>query len=190
MEIRHTLVVAITAALVLSCDDGGDEIRFEETAPRETAPMMEEPSASSPRDTTPPTAEEIAAAEAGAGAAEEGPEANREESSGAGTVAARSLGEAVYTVQIGAFSRDAAASDLVARVEAAGLPIWHSDTQIGGRAYRRVRVGALTSRAEAERLAERLRSRHGVSTWVVQVSPDTPLPAGIVERTLSALSRG
>lgn len=184
MEIRHVAVLGLTVALLAACDDEGDEIRI-----RETAPAMEEPAAA-PRDTTPPTAEEIAVEETEAAVAEEEPGAEREESAGAGPVSARSLGETVYSVQIGAFSRDAAASDLVARVEAEGLPIWHSDTQVGGQAYRRVRVGALTSHAETQRLAERLEARHGVSTWIVQVSPDTRLPPGIVERTRRALSGG
>jgi len=183
MEIRHVVVLGLAVALLAACDDGGDEIRF-----RETAPAMEEPAA--PRDTTPPTAEEIAVEETEPATVDEEPGAEREVSAGAGPVAARSLGETVYSVQIGAFSRDAAASDLVARVEAEGLPIWHSDTQVGGQAYRRVRVGALTSHAEARHLAERLQSRHGVSTWIVQVSPDTRLPPGIVERTRRALSGG
>ena len=184
METRHVVVLGLALALLAACDDGGDEIRF-----RETAPAMEEPEAA-PRDTTPPTAGELAVQETEPAAADEEPGAEREVSDGAGPVAARSLGETVYSVQIGAFSRDAAASDLVARVEADGLPIWHSDTLVGGQAYRRVRAGALTSYAEAQRLSERLQARHGVSTWIVQVSPDTRLPPGIVERTRRALSGG
>ncbi|NIP59146.1 MAG: hypothetical protein GWM92_12720, partial [Gemmatimonadetes bacterium] len=120
MKIRHAVVLGLAAALLAACDDGGDEIRF-----RETAPSMEEAGAP-PRDTTPPTAEEISADEAEGPAAEEewsqrDAGAAAEEGGEPGTVSARFLGETVYSVQIGAFSRDAAASDLVARVEAEGL---------------------------------------------------------------------
>lgn len=184
MKIRDAVVVGLALVLVGACDDDGDEVPI-----RETAPAMEEPGAL-PRDTAPPTAEEIAAeAEEDAGEPDEANEdPEREPGSERGTVAARALGDAVYTVQIGAFSRDAAASDLVARLEAAGLPVWESEARIEGRAYRRVRVGAVTSRADARRLAEGLAERHGVSTWIVQVDPDARLPAGILERTRRALS--
>lgn len=180
MTIRDASAVCLALLLATGCDDDGG------------GPPVGEPAAEAPApgDTAPLSREDIAPPEPEAGGE---PEAEPEEEPAPpagepGTVAARTLGARIHTVQIGAFARGANADELLGRVEASGFPVWHPETRMGGRAYERVRVGAVTSYADARRLAELLRDRYGVPTWIVPVPPETPLPSGIVDATRRALS--
>lgn len=62
-------------------------------------------------------------------------------------------------MQVGAFSSVATAGKLVADLESAGYPAYLAPISKGGKTLQRVRVGPVAARAEADRLAERLKAR-------------------------------
>lgn len=179
MKIPHLLTLFLALGLVAGCDDGDEELPAREPAAGAPAPS---------RDTAPLSRGDIAPAEE---EPREGPAEEAAEGPGEpATVAARELGPRVYTVQVGAFTRDANAAEVVRRLEGAGFPVWHPDARVESTEFERVRVGALTSYGEARGLARHLRDRYRLPTWIAPVPPDTRLSPGIVEATRRALAGG
>ncbi|MBI3030267.1 MAG: SPOR domain-containing protein [Candidatus Rokubacteria bacterium] len=72
-----------------------------------------------------------------------------------------------YTVQVVAYRARPAADEMERKLREAGFDAYVA-TSSGdeGRATYRVRVGSFASRGEAQRMAERLRSEHGLSPYV------------------------
>jgi DedD protein len=69
---------------------------------------------------------------------------------------------------VGAFAESAPAEKLAERLRRKGLPVFVTPGA-GQRDSRwRVRVGPLASRAEAERVAARLKSEDRLPTWVIE----------------------
>jgi cell division septation protein DedD len=62
-------------------------------------------------------------------------------------------------VQVGAFSAAATARKLVADLGKDGLTAYVAPLERGGKTLHRVRVGPVASKAEAEQLAARLKTR-------------------------------
>jgi len=81
-----------------------------------------------------------------------------------GSAAAPAAG---FSVQVGAFSDRSAAGGLEQRLEERGLPTFVTGAAGEGPQRWRVRVGPVSTRDEAERLAGRLKREHGLPTWVV-----------------------
>ena len=71
-----------------------------------------------------------------------------------------------WSVQVGAFGSSTAAQKLTTELDGAGFTAYVAPTRQGGKALHRVRVGPVPDRAEADRLAARLRSR-GLPVTVV-----------------------
>lgn len=76
-----------------------------------------------------------------------------------------------FAVQVGAFSDAAAARRLAGELRAAGLPVYVVPASAAADARWRVRVGPVSTRREAERLAVRLKRREKLPTWVLSESP-------------------
>lgn len=100
---------------------------------------------------------------------------------------AAAAGNALYTVQIGAFVEDATASLWAERLRRRDVPVWVAHVTIKGQTYSRVRVGALTRLREARALAETLKSDYGWPVWVAPVTADDRVPRDAVAATLAFL---
>jgi cell division protein FtsN len=72
-----------------------------------------------------------------------------------------------FAIQVGAFGEKGAASRLAGELRAAGFSVYVQRDDGPGRARFRVRVGPVPSRAEATRLASKLKSDHQLSTWIL-----------------------
>jgi cell division septation protein DedD len=72
-----------------------------------------------------------------------------------------------FAVQVGAFSESAAAEGLVERLRARGFAAYVSPSPKNSAARWRVRVGPLSSRGEADRVAARLKAEEKLPTWVL-----------------------
>lgn len=90
---------------------------------------------------------------------------------------------AVYTVQVSAFLDSDRADGLAAELQADGIPTWRWDAVTRNRTFSRVRVGALPTRAAAERLARFLNREKGLSFWVDRIDPVEDVPADAVRGT-------
>jgi len=71
-----------------------------------------------------------------------------------------------FAVQVGAFSEKSAAQALVDSLRAHGYPVYLSPTE-GDPANWRVRVGPMSTRPEAEKVARRLETAEKLPTWVL-----------------------
>jgi len=76
-----------------------------------------------------------------------------------------------FAVQVGAFADATAAEQLARRLREHGHPVYVAPSAGADTARWRVRVGPLSSRAEAEGVAARLAREERVSTWVLAESP-------------------
>lgn len=76
-----------------------------------------------------------------------------------------------FAVQVGAFAEASAAEQLARRLRDAGHPVYIAPSAGADTARWRVRVGPLSSRAEAESVAARLEREQRLSTWVLAESP-------------------
>lgn len=88
-----------------------------------------------------------------------------------------------YTVQVSAFLDSDRADRLTAELRADGVPTWRWDAMTRSRTFSRVRVGALPTRAAAERLARLLNRQKGLPFWVDRIDPVEDVPAGAVGDT-------
>lgn len=70
-------------------------------------------------------------------------------------------------VQVGAFGESSSAQRLAKRLRARGYPVYVAPGALSGEARWRVRVGPLPDRAEAERVAARLKREEKLPTWVL-----------------------
>jgi cell division septation protein DedD len=100
-------------------------------------------------------------------------------------------GETLYTVQVAAFTnRDAAELWRDRLGSGGGLPVWTSVTELGGRTFYRVRVGAVPTVTEARRLGSMLTARYDWPVWVAPLGPADQVPAGAVDRTRRVIAAG
>jgi len=81
-------------------------------------------------------------------------------------VAAGPRGE--FAVQVGAFASSQAADGLASDLRAKGFDVYVSPGTKAGESRWRVRVGPVTSRAAAEKTADRLKQVEKLPTWVLQ----------------------
>lgn len=72
-----------------------------------------------------------------------------------------------FAVQVGAFSESSAAEGLAELLRGKGFEVYVSPGVKSGEARWRVRVGPLPSRAEADRIAARLKAEEKLPTWVL-----------------------
>ncbi|MCZ6464504.1 MAG: SPOR domain-containing protein [Proteobacteria bacterium] len=72
-----------------------------------------------------------------------------------------------FAVQVGAFAESTAARSLAASLEQKGFPMYVTPAAGSHDGRWRVRVGPLSTRAEADRLAARLKAEESLSTWVL-----------------------
>ncbi|MBT3193539.1 MAG: SPOR domain-containing protein [Gemmatimonadales bacterium] len=89
----------------------------------------------------------------------------------------------LYTVQMGAFLNADSAVVQRDRLANLGLPAWTVTQEVGGRQFRRVRIGAASTGSEARSLGEILTERYGWSTWVALVTSTESVPDGALEAT-------
>jgi len=85
-------------------------------------------------------------------------------------VAAPSPRAGRHAIQVGAFGDRAAADSLAQELGKAGYEVYIIE-DTGGSARFKVRVGPMAERAEAERLAARLKKDHRLPTWVLTRDP-------------------
>lgn len=95
----------------------------------------------------------------------------------------------LYTVQVGSFVTAEYARTLRRRLEEADLPVWTTSARVGGRAFERVRVGALPDLTEARRLQDALAEQFGDDVWVAPIESEPELPPGVVDDTRRILRR-
>ncbi|UCE86614.1 MAG: SPOR domain-containing protein [Deltaproteobacteria bacterium] len=119
------------------------------TATAEPAPAKEAPAAPAPRATAPPPEPPPQPAPAPVGAP--GPPSRSE----------------AFWIQVGSFTEPSQAEELRDALRAKGFSVRVSSGTVGDVARWRVRVGPAATRAEAERLAARLKSQERLPTWVV-----------------------
>ena len=79
----------------------------------------------------------------------------------------RSRGGNGFSVQVGAFADPGKAETLVRELRAEELPVYRIPSADSGDDRWRVRVGPVLSRAEADRLAVRLKNEFSLPTWVL-----------------------
>ena len=72
-----------------------------------------------------------------------------------------------FAVQVGAFSESGVAERLAESLRGKGFEVYVSPGAKAGEARWRVRVGPLPSRAEADRVASRLKAEEKLPTWVL-----------------------
>ncbi len=73
-----------------------------------------------------------------------------------------------FAIQVGAFAQSESAQHLADGLREKGMDVYLSPGSQDGAARWRVRVGPLASRAEAERLAARIKTDEKLPTWVLQ----------------------
>ena len=73
-----------------------------------------------------------------------------------------------FAIQVGAFAQSESAQRLADGLRGKGMDVYLSPGTQDGAARWRVRVGPLASRAEAERLAARIKTDEKLPTWVLQ----------------------
>ena len=73
-----------------------------------------------------------------------------------------------FAIQVGAFAQSESAQRLADGLREKGMDVYLSPGTQDGAARWRVRVGPLASRAEAERLAARIKTDEKLPTWVLQ----------------------
>lgn len=98
--------------------------------------------------------------------------------------------ERLYTVQVAAFTEPSSADELEDRLRTAGLPVWTSVTEHGGRTFYRLRVGVVPTIADARRLGSIITQRYQWPVWVAPLTPVDRLPANAVEETRRLLGTG
>jgi DedD protein len=80
---------------------------------------------------------------------------------------ARAAPSGGFSVQVGAFREERPAQGLVRQLEAGGFKAYIARSDEGTGQRWRVRVGPVSSRDEADRLARKLKRDEGLPTWVV-----------------------
>lgn len=96
-------------------------------------------------------------------------------------------GSRLYTVQVAAFESPDSARKWTGRLSSLDLPVWTSMAELGGTTYYRVRVGAVSSVADARRLGALLSQRFEWPVWVAPVTPSDRMPEGAVASTRRVL---
>lgn len=142
--------------------------RSEEPAPEPAARVAEVPGATpaataTGRDARPAPPRPDAAAKPAAPPAQKAAAAVEAPAPAAAKPAARKGG---WAVQVGAFGSASAANKLVGELESAGYPAYVSPVVRSGKTLHRVRVGPEAARADADRLAARLKGRNLPATVV------------------------
>jgi septal ring-binding cell division protein DamX len=138
--------------------------------------LPEEGSLDAPADVAaaPPLADTVAASEVeplptplGAGGLDAEPEAQRAPPAAPARAkpAAKPTAAGGFSIQVGAFGTEATARQLAGELGQRGYKTYVISE--GGDASFKVRVGPIASRAEAERLSERLKSEHRLPTWIL-----------------------
>lgn len=95
----------------------------------------------------------------------------------------------LYTVQIASYLEgDADRAERVAEdMRAQGIPVWVTRAEVNGRTVRRVRVGALTSRADAQALGMHINRTYDWPFWVSLVDASEPVPPDAIAATRTYL---
>jgi DedD protein len=73
-----------------------------------------------------------------------------------------------FAVQVGAFGEGAVAEQLATRLRGKGFDVYVSPAAAAGQPRWRVRVGPVSSREEADRVAARLKVEEQLPTWVLE----------------------
>jgi len=76
-----------------------------------------------------------------------------------------------FAIQVGAFGEEGAAARLAGELRASGFSVYVRKDDGSGGARFRVRVGPVSDREEATRLANQLKTNHQLPTWIL--SPDS-----------------
>ncbi|MBW3553647.1 MAG: SPOR domain-containing protein [Gemmatimonadetes bacterium] len=95
----------------------------------------------------------------------------------------------IFTVQVGAFVEEATARRWEERLRNRSIPVWVTPAQIRGQRVTRVRVGALPTQGEADKLA-RILAEDGWPVWVARVADGERIPADAVAATRSFIRSG
>lgn len=78
--------------------------------------------------------------------------------------------EAQYTVQLASLGDETKAYEMVEDLEKSGFPAYIHEKEVKGRKYYRVNCGVFTRRGEAEKYAEELSKKKGISGLVMRLS--------------------
>lgn len=95
----------------------------------------------------------------------------------------------LYTVQIASYLEGDAdrAERVAADMREQGIPVWVTRAEVNGRVVCRVRVGALTSQADAHALGMHINRTYDWPFWVSRVTASEPVPPGAVDATRTYL---
>ena len=104
--------------------------------------------------------------------------------------AAAPSGSRLYTVQVAAFESADSARKWMGRLRSLDLPVWTSMSELGGTTYYRVRVGAVSSVADARRLGGMLSDRFEWPVWVAPITPADQMPEDAAAATRRILGGG
>jgi cell division septation protein DedD len=107
-----------------------------------------------------------------------------------GQAAAPQSAEARFTVQVGSFVEPATADRWAERLRQRGLPVWRIDLALQGQRVSRIRVGALPTKAEAERLASVLTREFRWQARADEIEDADRPPANAVRATRAYLAGG
>ncbi len=99
-------------------------------------------------------------------------------------------GPALYTVQVASYTDRDSARELERTLEEQGAPVWIDQSEVEGRTYYRVRIGALSDPAEAERLGERVRTTFDWPVWIARIDSTDSVPDGAEQATRTYLVFG
>ena len=174
------LLTALAVTVILAACGGDEPEPAPDQAPDQPEPQSQQTEASRP---DPPTGQSPSAQPDSPPDPEPSGAAAR--STEGGSAAQRG---ALYTVQVAAFVDGATAREWAARLRGQELPVWTAEARVDGRTFHRLRVGALPSLADAERLGDRIRARYHWPVWVAPVTTTDRLPGGVVERSRQLLS--
>jgi cell division protein FtsN len=148
------------ASLEESEVDRGAEPPAAEPAPAQPEPAAEKPAAtppvSSPQRTAPAKAPPVATPAVTARSASTPPPASSEG----------------FWIQVGSFTEPSQAEELRDHLRAKGFSVRVASGKVGDVARWRVRVGPVAGRAEADRVAARLKSEERLPTWVLSAAKE------------------
>ncbi len=186
---RRLTVFLLSAGVAIGAC-GGDR---PESAGAEGRPAAGRQPESAPADTASPDsgAQAESAAPGVPGGESTGAAAGEASSGPAGRAGeAEPAGDALYTVQVAAFTDAKTATSWTERLQRQDFPAWTSMVELGGTTYYRLRVGATPSVPEAMRLGQLLMRKYDWPVWVAPVAGGERVPDGTVSETRRVLGDG
>ncbi len=97
------------------------------------------------------------------------------------------MNQALYSVQVGAFTDAGTATKWAGRLRSQGMPVWTSTAEVEGQTFHRLRFGALPSFTDTRRLAHLVSTKYEWPVWIAPLTSADRLPANAIQNTRSVL---